>query len=105
MSAHTHGPWFADIERVYGFPPKMTPNIIISPVIMGRPMNLSLAKVPRTGYESEANALLIAAAPDLLDALQKCQTQLRKLSFTDEQITNALGAAAFAIAKATEGVA
>lgn len=70
MSKHTPGPWVADINRGYGFPFRPTPNIPINPVVMGRAVNRSIAKVPRGYEEAEANARLIAAAPELLEALQ-----------------------------------
>lgn len=67
---HTPGPWIADTTRRYGHPPALTPNIPINPIVMGWPVNRSIAKVPRGYAEAEANALLIAAAPELLGALR-----------------------------------
>lgn len=75
---HTPGPWHADIRRSYGFPSSLTPNIPINPVVMGSPVNRSLAKVPRLYPEAEANARLIAAAPDLLADLQESAATLRR---------------------------
>lgn len=70
MSKHTPGPWHAAIDMVYGNPATLTPNICIQPVVMGSPVNRSIAKVPRSELEySEANARLIAASPDLLSAI------------------------------------
>jgi len=51
--------------------------------------------------ECEANARLIAAAPELLEALQRCVGQLRELSFKNDRITRCLEGAHRAIAKAT----
>lgn len=67
---HTPGPWFADIGRCYGHPAAYTPNIPINPVVLGRPINISIAKIPRSGLEAEANARLMAASPSLLAALE-----------------------------------
>jgi hypothetical protein len=67
MNKHTPGPWVADMDRTYGHPPSLTPNILICPVVLGRVMQFCVAKVSREGdEEAEANARLIAAAPDLL---------------------------------------
>jgi hypothetical protein len=68
---------------------------------MGRPINLPIAKVPRRNEESVTNALLMAASPELLNALTLCQRQLRGLSFTDSGIAHALESASSAISKAT----
>jgi hypothetical protein len=53
---------------------------------------------------SVANAHLIAAAPELLEALKKCRVALRG-SAGPEEIINARDAAGAAIAKATGGAA
>lgn len=55
MSKHTKGPWEARADWIVGFNG-----------------TLHIATIPRAfdGDYSEANALLIAAAPDLLEALK-----------------------------------
>lgn len=50
---------------------------------------------------TEATARLIAAAPELLEALYMTRRQLAKLSFKDGEISAAIEAAYRAIAKAT----
>ena len=95
-ATHTPGPWGAEIDRVYGYPKKLTPNIIINPVILGRAVNVTLAKIPRGNGESYANARLISAAPELLAALRAV------ISVADRQ-TYEFDLAHAAIAKA-EGV-
>lgn len=69
-AAFTPGPWEAGLDRVYGHPATLTPNILINPVILGRAVNVTLAKIPRENDESYANARLISAAPELLAALR-----------------------------------
>lgn len=95
-AAFTPGPWEAGLDRVYGYPATLTPNIIISPVILGRAVNVTLAKIPRGNGESYANARLIAAAPDLLAALRAV------ISVADRRTTE-FDMAHAAIAKATGG--
>lgn len=75
MPSHTPGPWIADRS------------LDLKAIIIGAPTLVSLAVVRRLGpdiaiAEVEANARLIAAAPDLLaslqatwDALQACNDQ------------------------------
>lgn len=62
MSKHTPGPW--SIETSKGWL-----NASIRPVVMGRVAPFTIAKVLPT-EDGAANASLIAAAPDLLEALQ-----------------------------------
>lgn len=69
MSAHTPGPWVVT-DATYGHPAIPTPNLLIQPVVMGSPVNRSIAKVNRSNGDAQANANLIAAAPELLKALR-----------------------------------
>lgn len=99
-AAFTPGPWEAGLDRGYGHPFALTPNIIINPVILGRAVNIPLAKIRRGNAESYANAILIAAAPELLAALRDCLMYLERdvpLSGSAAERKNAHAA----IAKAT----
>lgn len=60
--SHTPGPWFENLQRR----PKGQPIEIIN----GNPTASALAYVPHHGKFSEANAKLIAAAPDLVQAVK-----------------------------------
>lgn len=62
--------------RLAGWPEAPSVNIPINPFILGRKLDVPIAKVPRTGEEAEANARLIAAAPQLLEALYDCRAAL-----------------------------
>lgn len=95
--AHTPGPWFVDLKSTYGWPAKLTPNLSIRPVLLGKIMPVAIAKIQRECLESEANARLIAAAPELLEALVALVDDK-----SQERIPNRLWVAArSAIAKAT----
>ncbi len=50
---------------------------------------------------SERDAALIAAAPDLLAALELCRARLRSASYKDDATTYALERASAAISRAT----
>lgn len=97
---HTPGPWVADSFPTYGHPANLTPNITINPVILGVAVNLPIAKVPRKSEEHAANARLIAAAPDLLEALKGVEARCKSSGYVgqDGQYLKAISAA---IAKAT----
>lgn len=89
---HTPGPWFTFANG----------NCVGGPVgLLGNPSGADTAGIAhcgmglRTGTEARANARLIAAAPDLLDALQFVMTA------TGEQLSTAFEQAQDAIAKAT----
>jgi hypothetical protein len=79
MSAAKHTPWIRDGKRVHFGSDDFSP----------------VVEMPSTDA-----ARLIAAAPDLLAALEVTQTQLRALSFKDAGISAALEKCAAAIAKA-----
>jgi hypothetical protein len=97
MSEHTPGPWKAHFEEAY----------FVTGPDLGRVammMNLKGAHGMggrRSGDESAANAKLIAAAPELLEALQT----LCKLALSGEPVifTSEYDRARAAIAKATGG--
>lgn len=98
MAGHTPGPWIVDpIDKEYVVPaadPGGTGICVLSPMD-------NTDELWKFGAETQANARLIAAAPDLLDALQA----LTELYNTDEgcrALPEYKGARA-AIAKATGG--
>ena len=67
MSAHTPGPWVTYRGKVYHHEGiTQWKSTVIRPVVNGRVMSISIAKC-----DNEGNARLIAAAPDLLEALKK----------------------------------
>jgi hypothetical protein len=93
---HTPGPWVAVSSVNYG-------GYIIEPASGQK----KIALIPsvkvglnNTGTIAQANARLIAAAPYLLEALQKCLHALTEGSKADEEI--AAQSAYEAIRKATE---
>jgi len=96
--SHTPGPWTVS-ER-------FNPNDSLR-MVVGGPMDAWIAKT--TGSHSEDNARLIAAAPEMLEALQLAAPILNEVGYigqsnwTDEQITKAFHAVRAAIAKATGG--
>jgi hypothetical protein len=82
---HTGGTWLAAAK----------PSSVVGWPIISSPLARCVANVHGTDEESKANARLIAAAPDLLEALQYV------LSAHGEQLTDAFDQARKAIAKAT----
>ena len=94
-SKHTPGPWRVDANH---------PDYVLSAtrcvtIIYGRPGNAT---------EREANARLIAAAPDMLEALKACQSALASMIAPDaiEQTTvlNAFAQATEAESKARAAI-
>lgn len=81
-----------------GDEPKPGPNILIHPVFLGVKHPKAIAKLPDNYPGVLANAHLMAAAPDLLQALRACTAML-------PPGTPAYAAAAAAIAKANGGAA
>ncbi|MCM3565942.1 hypothetical protein [Hydrogenophaga intermedia] len=69
-SKHTPGPWAVDIDGIVVGPP-------VLPAVFGDPIPIGSAWVTGAYYaedqteESRANARLMAAAPELLDALRE----------------------------------
>lgn len=99
MSMHTPGPWEA------------IGNLVRSPMHepQGLPAGVQIADC-RDGYflahtdEAKANASLIAAAPDLLEALETLLGFVENKSFPDTiYVRNAINEAEAVIAKATGG--
>lgn len=79
MSVHTRGPWTSHDRNIWAG-------------------EILLAKVYRQGDEGEPNAHLIAAAPEMLEALQEAEPHIRGLGSA-----HALAAVRAAIAKAKVG--
>ena len=106
MSKHTPGPWYAEAQRQSG-----------TGAFLGWIIEHSSGRVgwESTAFKStnreaaaddpvrEANARLIAAAPDLLDALQACQKTLLAICHPQckDDPDSPVNLAAIAIAKAT----
>ena len=105
--AHTNGPWQATHRRTMGDP--MLPFLIYNVGKEGDPplACVSNAEIAMKPDELEANALLMAASPEMLEALEKlialAASQLDQ-SATHDGLENckALADARRAIAKATE---
>jgi hypothetical protein len=113
VSAHTRGPW-----RLHEFQNGATLDVVSDGVewqawtfAVGAG-NAVVAEVgawtinsgyprPTTRDEAEANARLIAAAPELLEALQQAVTSMQDSGYQNSHI--AVRAARAAIAKATGG--
>ena len=103
-SKHTAGPWRVeqDTTLIWG---DCNPDDATS-YGMGYPIaecrvtpSGSWAKGPKGHSEAEANALLIAAAPDLLHALHECQSVLAMLVAPDAiKQTTVIGTYAAAVA-------
>ncbi len=96
-ATHTPGPWTPDFGETYAVIAPDGGRIAISTNLKGRH---GLAG-RRTGNEVECNTRLIAAAPELLEALETCVAQLKIITgqVHDERIALIKGCAA--IAKAT----
>lgn len=90
MSAHTPGPWAADFGEAYAVTAPDKGRVAICTNLKGA----HGMGGRRTGDEVEANARLIAAAPDLLEALEVLVAELGDCRLTEP--------ARAAIAKATK---
>lgn len=80
MSKHTPGPWIIDVYN---------PNDIVSDVYdveicAIQPVDIGGRKMWDYGEITKANASLIAAAPDLLEAIIDCRRALELANFTGE---------------------
>ena len=98
MSKHTPGPWMAHFEEAY----------FVTGPDLGRVAMMTNLKGAhglggrRSGNESAANARLIAAAPDLLDALEELSLlmdDVRNGEYTPDHLTTQPARAAIAKAK------
>lgn len=98
MSKHTQGPWEWNEDRTALVGPNK--KIILQDGEGVWDLCSYMATVHDKPKESEANARLIAAAPDLLQALQMMLACCYDLECDDEVITAVLATRA-AIAKAT----
>ena len=99
MSRHTPGPWMAQIAR------EETGFRMVRTYVLDGASGDPIAHVQANGMaEEEANARLIAAAPDLLDALRKAQSllvELRAHELTDADDVEVMAAIEAVIVKAT----
>jgi histidinol-phosphate/aromatic aminotransferase/cobyric acid decarboxylase-like protein len=68
MSTHTPGPWHRNISADGKYPT----------VFAGRNQHVAVASQQKDSAETEANISLIAAAPDLLAALQRAAALLAR---------------------------
>jgi hypothetical protein len=107
MSAHTPGPWRFGIRDCEAFIEKpfdyTGPGYIENPSIFGADGTEVVGCDEYMVFSGEADARLIAAAPDLLEAARKaCQALL----YADHPLDRTIGAELEAvIAKATGGAA
>lgn len=87
---HTPGPWHRNIRAAGKYPT----------VYAGRNAHIAVVKQAASPEETEANIDLIAAAPDLLDALRMI-ADWADSNVADPALNGPLGYARAAIAKAT----
>ena len=96
LKQHTPGPWALD-DRGYKFIVSAGDGYITRDVCR-------MDSSTMAAFAQEANARLIAAAPELLEALQLCLKALRHPTYhADRAVMDADDAACKAIAKATGG--
>lgn len=91
--AHTAGPWVNDQGDITGIE-KDPANGCVGPVDVAHVYMRTVAG------RSEANARLIAAAPDLLEALKSCAAVCAGETMSKQGLVNALEKARAAITKA-----
>ena len=97
---HTPGPWKIEVELG-----SRHDEFLIAKDAGDRGRGIAIAET-RTGSGSErANARLIAAAPELLEALQRLSAQCTRLRLPGQPETDAEKTARAVIAKATGGAA
>jgi len=95
----TPGPWSIEPDRSH--PNKVWHVVGDSTVVCGLDGIASPYRSnDRTFDEDKANMVLIAASPDLLEALQMCEKLLVGVSYTDYPVEDELTTARAAIAKA-----
>jgi hypothetical protein len=102
MSKHTPGPWEAN---GYHIRQRITGTRSIAEVAYTGPHHTPPNEYPKScRLVDEANARLIAAAPDLLEALEKCAAVIGAPQeghwATDDEVNDAYDSAVAAIAKA-----
>lgn len=85
MTAHTPGPWSANLDWIYADADEERIARVVTP-----------ERHPEIG---EANARLIAAAPDMLTALKYAEPFLRRFGTSDEATAVAMALAAIAKAE------
>jgi hypothetical protein len=72
MSAHTKGPWHAKVSTIVdGWKGDKQTIAIYSDSVLIAAYETNYIEHPDSNEENEANAHLMAAAPDLLEALQE----------------------------------
>lgn len=91
MNKHTPGPWTVNAY-----------NEIESGAVRICSVDIEETNAGLNGGEGQANARLIAAAPDLLEALKYCAAVCAGEVMNKNGLINALEKARAAIAKATE---
>ena len=106
LSKFTPGPWHVgamnDALFVINEPPRPAPLDYINPTLKTK-MVAKPSEPHEEGWtrdEYEANARLIAAAPELYHALKACQLQLLQSGIDNEYVSEALAEAQIALAKA-----
>jgi hypothetical protein len=97
-TSHTPGPWFVLDARPEGVEALAIARLDNPPIICRIESKISGVKLTQ---EDQANAALIAAAPDLLKA---CRHALAALTDPDTDEQDAIDALESTIGKATEGV-
>lgn len=100
MSKHTPGPWIPDFGEAYRVRAQLDGGQVA--VMTNLKGQFGLAG-RRDGNEVAANAALIAAAPDLLAALERLSAQCERLRMPGQPMSDAEKTAIAAIAKATGG--
>lgn len=96
MSRHTPGPWQVSRNNAGAIPLHFQP-----PEVIGRNGQCCVASQMGNGPEAEANARLIAAAPELLAACEAMLDKFQHDTLEGEAGWDAVCAAREAIAKAT----
>ncbi len=105
MSKHTLGPWVVGTKTEFG---THNANMIFDSqdgsvaMVYGLPSNTMLEKMDEERYaEGKARARLIAAAPDLLEALKDLEAGYERLKGQGYPVSDCQKQARAAIAKAT----
>ena len=91
MTMHTPGPW--KLGQYLGSPRQFVIHMDVGD--KGRGLDVAFTSAAFGNNETIANARLIAAAPDLLEALKRCKFDSLNMTLEDREFCRA------AIAKAT----